>query len=38
MNLIPSGGPRSKYHESIRQAVEDLLRAGAQSNKIQQSL
>jgi transposase len=35
---MPSGGPRPKYHESVRKAVEDLLRAGAQSSEIEQSL
>jgi transposase len=35
---MPSGGPRPKYHESVRKAVEDLLGAGAQSSEIEQSL
>ena len=34
---MPSGGPRPKHYESVRQAVEDL-RAGATPTEIQRSL
>ena len=35
---MPSGGPRPKYHESVRKAVEDLLRAGATQHEVVESL
>jgi hypothetical protein len=36
--IMPSGGPRPKKHESVRKAVEDLLRAGVRSYQIKGSL
>jgi hypothetical protein len=35
---MPSGGPRPKYHESVRKAVEDLLGAGARPCEIEDNL
>jgi hypothetical protein len=35
---MPSGGPRSKYHESARKTVEDLLRADVRPCEIDRSL
>jgi hypothetical protein len=36
--IMPSGGPRPKQHESVRKAVEDLLRACVRSYQIEGSL
>lgn len=35
---MPTGGPRPKYHESLRKAVEDLLRAGVGVNNLADDL